>query len=187
MHPSFYSWWKHARENLSDHAQHAHEHMRDGDPRHCGPEDRRGRRGPPGFPGFPGMHFGGFGGHGHGGPFEGGDGSPFGVRRPLRFLAHKLELDEKQTEELARIIEALKTERAQAEVDHRRTITSFADALEEDTFGEARAREGGELRVKSAEKVREAVLAALGKIHAMLDPDQRKRFAYLIRTGVVSL
>ncbi len=189
MHPSFYSWWKHARENLHEHA-HAHMHEARGRGP-CGPEDRRGHRGPPpGFPGFPGMHFGGFGGHGgpgHG-PFDGGgEGSPFGVRRPLRFLAHKLELDEKQTEELARIIEALKTERAQAEVDHRRTVASFADALEEETFGEARAREGGELRVKSAEKVREAVLTALGKIHAMLDPDQRKRFAYLIRTGIVSL
>jgi Spy/CpxP family protein refolding chaperone len=178
MNPDFYSWWKHARENLR--GAHAEMHP-------CGPGDRggRGHRRERGF--YPGMHpgaqFGGFGG-----PFDhGGDAGPFGVRRPLRFLAHKLDLDEKQTEELARIIEALKTERAQAEVDHRRTIASFADAIEQDAFAEDKAREGGELRVKSAEKVREAVLTALSKIHAMLDPDQRKRFAYLIRTGIVSL
>ena len=44
-------------------------------------------------------------------------GSGFGVRRPLRFLAHKLELDDRQIGELARILDELKTERAQAEVD----------------------------------------------------------------------
>src|SRR5207244_3357986 len=44
----------------------------------------------------------------------------FGVRRPLRFLAHKLDLDDRQVAALARILDALKTERAQAEVDRRR-------------------------------------------------------------------
>ena len=55
----------------------------------------------------------------HGSEEEGFGG--FGVRRPLRFLAHKLELDEKQITELARILDELKTERAQAAVDDRRT------------------------------------------------------------------
>lgn len=171
MDPNFYSWWKHARENLR--GAHAEMHP-------CGPGGRGRHRGDHGERGGPFARM-------QPGPFDHGDTGPFGVRRPLRFLAHKLELDEKQTEELARIIEALKTERAQAEVDHRRTIASFADAIEQDAFAEDKAREGGELRVKSAEKVREAVLTALSKIHAMLDGDQRKRFAYLIRTGVVSL
>jgi Spy/CpxP family protein refolding chaperone len=114
-------------------------------------------------------------------------GGPFGVRRPLRFLAHKLDLSEEQVEELARIIDELKTERAQAEVDHRRTISAFADALEGGTFGEARAREGGDLRVKTAERLREAVIKALGRIHALLSDEQRKRLAYLVRTGVITL
>src|SRR5207245_2370132 len=43
----------------------------------------------------------------------------FGVRRPLRFLAFQLGLDETQTREVARILDELKTERAQASVDHR--------------------------------------------------------------------
>ncbi len=48
-------------------------------------------------------------GHGHGDEgFEGGGG--FGVRRPLRFMAHKLDLNEKQITELARILDELKTE-----------------------------------------------------------------------------
>src|SRR5688500_2401704 len=157
MHPAFYWWWKNAR-------HHAH-----------GPEAHAGC-GP-----------GGGGGHG-GGRFAGSeDGGPFGVRRPLRFLANKLELSEAQISELARIIDELKTERAQADVDRRRTVASFADAVEAPTFGAERAKEGGDLRVKSAERVREAVVSALAKIHALLDDEQRKKLAYLIRTGVVNL
>src|SRR5579883_2516614 len=49
--------------------------------------------------------------------WEEGGGGGFGVRRPLRFLAHKLGLDEPQIAEFARILNELKTERAQAEVD----------------------------------------------------------------------
>ena len=65
--------------------------------------------------------------HGHEGFGFGGGG--FGVRRPLRFLAYKLGLDEKQVAELARLLDEVKTERAQAEVDDRRTLSEFADAL----------------------------------------------------------
>jgi Spy/CpxP family protein refolding chaperone len=114
-------------------------------------------------------------------PFGGG----FGVRRPLRFLAHKLDLDEKQVSVLARILDELKTERAQAEVDRRRTLSTFADALSGDAFDAAKANEGGDLRVQSARRLREAVLKALGQIHAMLNAEQRVRLAYLIRTGTL--
>ena len=58
-----------------------------------------------------------------------GEGGPFGVKRPLRFLAYKLELDENQVAKLARLLDELKTERAQAAVDERRTLTAFADAM----------------------------------------------------------
>src|SRR5215472_5125890 len=88
-------------------------------------------------------------------------GGSFGVRRPLRFLAHKLDLDERQIGELARILDELKTERAQAEVDRRRTLSAFADALSSAEFDAAKANEGGDLRAKSAERVRDAVLKAL--------------------------
>ena len=109
----------------------------------------------------------------------------FGVRRPLRFLAHKLDLDERQIAELARILDELKTERAQAEVDQRRTISVFADALTGDAFDAGKAGEGGQLRVKTAERLRDAVLKALGQIHALLNAEQRGRLAYLIRTGTL--
>ncbi len=102
-------------------------------------------------------------------------------------LAYKLELDEQQVGELARILSELKTERAQAEVDQRRTTAAFADALGGEAFDDAKAGEGATLRVQSAEKLRDAVVRALKAIHALLTPEQRKQLAYLIRTGVVTL
>jgi hypothetical protein len=107
------------------------------------------------------------------------------VRRPLRFLAYKLELDDRQVPELARILDDLKTERAQAEVDRRRSLAAFADAVGGATFEEARAGEAGKLRVDSAERLRDAVTTALRKIHALLDDEQRAKLAYLIRTGTL--
>ncbi len=131
-------------------------------------------------------------GHAWGGPTEEMDddhfgGGGFGVRRPLRFLAHKLELDERQIAELARILDELKTERAQAEVDRRRSLTAFADALGGDAFDAAKAGEGGNLRVQSAERLRSAVVKALTQIHALLNPQQRVRLAYLLRTGTLAV
>ncbi len=111
----------------------------------------------------------------------------FGVRRPLRFLAHKLDLDDRQIAEMARILDGLKTERAQAEVDRRRTLSAFADALSGDSFDAAKAGEGGELRVSSAARLREAVLKALQDIHTVLNSEQRLRLAYLIRTGTLAM
>lgn len=120
------------------------------------------------------------------GQFDFGGGA-FGVRRPLRFLAYKLQLEETQVSELARILDELKTERAQAAVDHRRTLSAFADAIAGDAFDESKASAGATLRLQSAERLRGAVVAALGRIHKLLNPQQRTRLAYLIRTGTLSL
>ena len=65
---------------------------------------------------------------------EFGPGGGFGVRRPLRFLAHKLDLDKDQVVTLARILDELKIERAQAAVDDRRALAEFADSLSGDQF-----------------------------------------------------
>ena len=113
--------------------------------------------------------------------FEGG----FGVRRPLRFLAHRLDLTDTQVAALARVLDELKTERAQAAVDGRRALAELADAVGGDTFDAAKAQTAGDRRVKSAERLRDAVLTALREIHAILTPEQRSRLAYLIRTGAL--
>ena len=139
----------------------------------------------------------GRGGHGHGGwafgwhASPGGHGDfgsgPFGVRRPLRFLAFKLGLDEAQMDAIARILDELKTERAQAEVDARRALGALADAIGAPTFDAEKARHGATLRVAGAERLRDAVVTALGHLHAVLTPEQRTRLAYLIRTGSLLL
>jgi Spy/CpxP family protein refolding chaperone len=129
-------------------------------------------------------------GHGHHGddPFEGGGGAGgWGVRRPLRFLAHKLELDPKQIGELARILDELKIERAQAEVDDRRACAELADAIGGATFDAVKAGAAGERRVQSAARLRDALTHSLSSIHALLSAEQRERFAYMIRTGVLRL
>jgi hypothetical protein len=94
MHPGMMWWWKRAR-------QHG-----------CGPDSAQAGEG--------GWQAGPWGHHGGGDDFGGG--GAFGVRRPLRFLAYKLNLNEEQVAQLAKILDELKTERAQSAVDDRRTV-----------------------------------------------------------------
>ena len=174
MYPGFHSWWK----------VHSGRTSRSGFA--CGPmwsahvawdEPRRRSHGEGGFE---------FSHHQREDPTDLG-GNAFGVRRPLRYLAYKLRLDDRQVGEMARILDDLKTERAQAEVDRRRTVAAFADAIGRDHFDAARAAEGAGLRVQSAERLRDAVLRALGRIHELLDEEQRERLAYLVRTGALQI
>ena len=109
------------------------------------------------------------------------------MRRPLRFLARRLELNEEQVVAIAKIVADLKTERAQADVDDRRTIAALADSVAGATFDEAGAREGTDRRVASAERLRDAVVKVVGDIHAVLDDEQRGELAHLIRTGTLTL
>jgi hypothetical protein len=171
MHPAMVSWWRARNAGFGGGCGDG------GEVASCGPGG--------GARGWQGQGQGG--GEGGGGDGEGFGGGAFGVRRPLRFLAYKLELDERQVAELARVLDELKTERAQGAVDSRRSLTAFADALGGAAFDEARAKEAGALRVATAERLRDAVTKALGRIHAILDEDQRERFAYLIRTGALAI
>lgn len=163
MHPWFAAWRGVAR--------HFH-----GGPAHCG--------------GFSKGRCGGDGDGDPGGESEGsfwGGGGPFGVRRPLRFLAYKLGLDERQVGELAVILDGLKVERAQSELDLRRTNSAYADLLAGDTFDHEAAAKVAAERVTSAERLQKAVVAAVAKIHGLLGEEQRRRFVYMLRTGMVRL
>ena len=175
MHPAMVSWWRSRHAGCGEGQGQGQGQWGDG----CGP-------------GWASRHWAGGYGRGHGGGGDDGEsegfgGGAFGVRRPLRFLAYKLELDERQVAELARILDELKTERAQAEVDRRRSLSAFADAVAGDTFDDARAKQAAGQRVATAERLRDAVTGALGRLHALLDKEQRERLAYLIRTGVLAL
>ncbi len=164
MHPGFFRWWKEM--------QHLHNSAR------CGPRSE-----------WTGSGFfeNKLGSPPSGGPGFGGAGFGFGVRRPLRFLIHKLDLDERQSAELAIIIDTLKTERAQAAVDNRRTVSAMAELLGGEAFDEHAAAETASARAKSAERLSQAVIAALQKLHALLNEEQREKLAYLIRSGSLSL
>jgi Spy/CpxP family protein refolding chaperone len=168
MHPAMVSWWNARQASCGDGAGTS-----------CSPRGWQGQGGGGGWGGGPPA--------GDGGDGDGFGGGAFGVRRPLRFLAYKLELDERQVAELARVLDELKIERAQGEVDRRRSLTAFADAVGAEAFDEARAKEAGALRVATAERLRDAVTKALGRIHTLLDADQRAQLAYLIRTGALAI
>ncbi len=170
MHPGMFAWW------------HARRHAACGEAT-CSAEAEGGPH--KGFGGGPwGWHAAPHGGDGRGDDF--GSGS-FGVRRPLRFLAFKLDLDDAQTTEFAAILSALKTERAQAAVDQRRTTAALADAIGAESFDDKAVKATADERVKSSERVEAAVSHALGRMHAALRADQRTRLAYLLRTGALAM
>jgi Spy/CpxP family protein refolding chaperone len=122
-------------------------------------------------------------GHHHGADEGGG----FGVRRPLRFLAHKLGLSDDQVARFAAVLDRLKTERAQADVDYRRRTAALAEAFESESFDQAKVDAANAEQAVSAERLRASVKRALEDMHALLDPEQRKKFAYLLRAGILSI
>jgi len=109
-----------------------------------------------------------------------------GVRRPLRYLGWKLDLTPEQLADVARILERLKIERAQAEVEQRRSAAALADALEGEAFDNTAAQVAADHRADSARNVQKAVAKALADLHAALQPDQRRRLAMLIRTRQIA-
>lgn len=114
-------------------------------------------------------------------------GPKLGVRRPLRFLAHNLELDPDQMEGLARILGELKTERGQATVDRERSAHRAADALEADDLDAEALNAALAARVEAEKKLQEAVQSGMTKLHALLRPDQRRKLSTLLRGGVLEL
>jgi hypothetical protein len=104
-----------------------------------------------------------------------------GVRRPLRWLAWRLDLDSEQVAAAAKILERLKLERAQAAVDLRRAASDLADAVESGEFARARVESAGSVRLGAAQRVQQAVARALEELHALLDSEQREKLAALIR------
>jgi Spy/CpxP family protein refolding chaperone len=102
-------------------------------------------------------------------------------------MAHKLDLDDDQIDILAGILNVLKTERAQARLDEQRSVAGIADAVAGDDFDTDTAVEALSLRVAAAERLKEEVLTTLQKTHEMLDPEQRKRLAYLLRSGQLTI
>ena len=102
-------------------------------------------------------------------------------------MAHKLDLDDEQIDTLAAILNVLKTERAQAKLDERRSVAGLADAVDGEEFDATKATEALTARVEAAERLKHEVLKTLEQTHEMLDPEQRKRLAYLLRSGQLTI
>lgn len=110
-----------------------------------------------------------------------GRGGPFGGRRPLRFLARRLNLSEEQFRKVAAIMNDLRNARQQAALDNRRAMVTYAEAFDAETFTPEATAAAGTQRVTSAEAMHAAMTTALQQLHEVLAPEQRADLALLLR------
>ncbi|MCP4499278.1 MAG: hypothetical protein GY822_04840 [Deltaproteobacteria bacterium] len=118
---------------------------------------------------------------------EARDGHGFGVRRPLRLLARRLELSEEQVIEMSSILDEIRHARAQVSLDTQRTVGGFADTLLQGDLDGEKIRQLAAERVKSQEKMAAATVQCLERTHVLLDDEQRKSLAMLMRSGAITL
>jgi Spy/CpxP family protein refolding chaperone len=115
--------------------------------------------------------------------FSWSSGPMFGVRRPLRHLAWKLNLNEEQVRGLVDILDRLKTGYGQARLDRQRSTSDVATAFDADTFDQAQMRAALESRTRATDALNRELLTALEALYALLNAEQRREFAYLLRSG----
>ena len=111
----------------------------------------------------------------------------FGVRRPLRHLVWKLQLDEAQTRSLVEILDRLKTGYAQAKLDRDRSTSELAAIFSGAEFDSGRASAALQNRVGATQTLNQELLRAVQEIFALLNEEQRREFAYLLRSGTFVL
>jgi Spy/CpxP family protein refolding chaperone len=111
-----------------------------------------------------------------------GGGSSFGVRRPLRYLAYQLDLDDRQTRRIAAVLDRLKVEREQARLDEARTVIDIASLVTQPDISVDTLKDALAPRVSSAEHLQVTVAKAMYDIISELDPEQREDFAYLLNS-----
>ncbi len=173
MHPGFYSWWKSREHAGCGEGPMPTDPVRTADPDSDDHHHHGGRWGD-----------GPFAHAGHG--FEPDAASAFGVRRPLRFLRAQAELEREPGRRCSRPSwMSSKTERAQAAVDQRRRTSALPRPSKAPPSTRPKQQSAGDEQLKSAERARSAVERALKRIHGVLDDEQRKTLAYLLRTGVL--
>ena len=102
-------------------------------------------------------------------------------------MAHKLDLTQQQVDELAIILNDIKTERAQAAVDGRRRLALIAEALDGENLDEAKLASARALEISSTERVEAAVRTTLERTHKLLTTEQRHKLAHLLRTGALTI
>lgn len=118
--------------------------------------------------------------------YKGGS-AGFGIRRPLRYLVHRLDLDDSQTRRMAAVLNQLKTEREQAQLDEKRTVTAVAELMSEDTPTLDEVQAALKPRIDSVEKLNTEVAKAVVAISDFLDEDQKDEFVSLLLAESITL
>lgn len=119
--------------------------------------------------------------------FTWSDGPMFGVRRPLRHLAWKLNLNEDQVRSLVDVLDRLKTAYGQARIDRARSTSDIAAVFTAAEFDNDRAGAALANRTRATEALNQELLAATRRIFELLTEEQRREFAYLLRSGAFTL
>ena len=104
----------------------------------------------------------------------------FSVKRPLRFLIHKLGLDQEQIMAVADALSDFRMEKDLADVDRRRAKKVLVGALKGEEFDEEVAAEGVKAQVEANQRLQEAFVDSLKRVHGVLTTDQREKLAFLL-------
>ena len=116
-----------------------------------------------------------------------GGGPMFGIRRPLRKLSWRLDLREEQAQRMADVLNRLKHAYAQANLDRERSNADVASLFDRDAYSADQSIEALKLRTHASQELAEHLEQALEALFGMLDADQRREFARMIRAGEITL
>ena len=119
--------------------------------------------------------------------FSWSSGPTFGVRRPLRHLAWKLNLNETQIRDVVDVLDRLKTAYNQARLDQDRSTSAVAAVFSAAEFDAERVSAALSTRTQATDVLNKELLAAVRRIFELLNEDQRREFAYLLRSGAFVL
>jgi hypothetical protein len=119
--------------------------------------------------------------------FTWSSGPTFGVRRPLRHLAWKLNLNETQIRDVVDVLDRLKTAYNQARLDQDRSTSEIAGVFTAAEFNGDRVSAALAMRTQASEVLNLELLAAVRRIFDLLNEEQRHEFAYLLRSGAFVL
>jgi len=119
--------------------------------------------------------------------FSWSTGPTFGVRRPLRHLAWKLNLTEAQVRDVVDVLDRLKTAYNQARLDQDRSTSEIAAVFAASAFDADKVGSALSMRTRATDALNQELLTATRRIFDLLNEDQRRDFAYLLRSGAFVL
>jgi Spy/CpxP family protein refolding chaperone len=119
--------------------------------------------------------------------FSWSSGPTFGVRRPLRHLAWKLNLNETQVRDVVDVLDRLKTAYNQARLDQDRSTSEVAAVFSATEFDSERVSAALATRTRATDVLNQELLGAVKRIFELLSEEQRREFAYLLRSGAFVL